>query len=700
VAYTLEELTAKIKKEPNNSELYVLRAELLYEAEKYEEALADCDTAISLKSNVANTYRIRGQVCWKLKRHKEAIANCNKAIKLKSNFAEAYNYRGYMYGSLERYDEALADYTQAIKLNPDFVNAYINRADLFDKLDKKEQATQDRATADKLSTAQRNYGQKSLYAEQTETENTGKKPLPENEKLKQLMELIEKKGIEAQIYANNEEHKAFFRKGSNDKSPEHGFWVLRRWNSYTPILSCGENTGKRAEYSGKSKISKGGGYFFKTEDCGIVIDPGFNFINNFEANGFLFQDIDHVLITHAHNDHTADLESLLTLLHKYNEFVLGDIDVANDAMARPKEVSIGRRNIGDATDVGSNERDTQTMMWSAIKKWANDNPLKYKANTSEDDKNADTTKYTLHEAIRKNDDIRAEITRIAEKELKDNPRRKRIALYMTASTHKKYAAMLDLKRKSHYDLKIINAGDVIELKDPNGRNNDSYAKDIYIKAIRAKHDDIQSDRDSVGFVIEDKSKKFVIVYTGDTGYNKEIDNEYRNLRKDLENKKVFLLAHLGGFKRYETPIYGQTLKENERYFYKNHLGRLGMAKLIEALQPNLCAISEFGEEFSKQLRIELTKMFGDVYNDTVFLAACIGLCVNTDGNVRAITKLDEDNQRVEQYTFISPKNVLMHERQADSSLHYYDKEQLKEACVQQVLYQQFLKEVLSIANLN
>ena len=83
--------------------------------------------------------------------------------------------------------------------------------------------------------------------------------------------------------------------------------VLRRWNSYTPIVAD--------DYH----ISKGGGYYLKAGGYGIVIDPGFNFIDNFKGAKHKFHEIDVVIISHAHNDHTADLESILTLLYKYNE---------------------------------------------------------------------------------------------------------------------------------------------------------------------------------------------------------------------------------------------------------------------------------------------------------------------------------------------------------------------------------------------
>jgi glyoxylase-like metal-dependent hydrolase (beta-lactamase superfamily II) len=52
------------------------------------------------------------------------------------------------------------------------------------------------------------------------------------------------------------------------------------------------------------KKSIGGGYYLRHDGYGIVIDPGYNFLQNFyEAGGRIF-DIDAIVLTHAHNDHT------------------------------------------------------------------------------------------------------------------------------------------------------------------------------------------------------------------------------------------------------------------------------------------------------------------------------------------------------------------------------------------------------------
>ncbi len=101
--------------------------------------------------------------------------------------------------------------------------------------------------------------------------------------------------------------------------------VLRKWNSYTPSLPG--QTGLKDI----SVHSVGGGYFLYIQapenyletGYGMVIDPGYNFIHNFGAAGFCLDDIDGILITHAHNDHTNDFESLLTLLYQRNDKCLG-----------------------------------------------------------------------------------------------------------------------------------------------------------------------------------------------------------------------------------------------------------------------------------------------------------------------------------------------------------------------------------------
>lgn len=96
--------------------------------------------------------------------------------------------------------------------------------------------------------------------------------------------------------------------------PEKSFFlVLKRWNSFTPTLPSNKRPPRK-----NIDPSVGGGYYLHHKGFGVVIDPGFNFIENFSNAGLNFSDINAVVITHAHNDHTADLETLLTMAYKAN----------------------------------------------------------------------------------------------------------------------------------------------------------------------------------------------------------------------------------------------------------------------------------------------------------------------------------------------------------------------------------------------
>jgi hypothetical protein len=76
----------------------------------------------------------------------------------------------------------------------------------------------------------------------------------------------------------------------------------KNFSSFTPLLKpLGKN-------------SLGGGYFLNLSDYGFVIDPGHNFLENFYSAGRSFDDIDGIAVTHFHDDHYADLPSLLGLI--------------------------------------------------------------------------------------------------------------------------------------------------------------------------------------------------------------------------------------------------------------------------------------------------------------------------------------------------------------------------------------------------
>lgn len=86
--------------------------------------------------------------------------------------------------------------------------------------------------------------------------------------------------------------------------------TIHKWNSSSPLFSRG--------------ISQGGGYFLtlrnpRGEIKGIAIDPGYDFFDILRSMGLSIIDIDAIIITHDHDDHTESVEGILSLLAKYND---------------------------------------------------------------------------------------------------------------------------------------------------------------------------------------------------------------------------------------------------------------------------------------------------------------------------------------------------------------------------------------------
>lgn len=97
--------------------------------------------------------------------------------------------------------------------------------------------------------------------------------------------------------------------------------IIRKWNSSSPLYS--------------QSVSLGGGYFLtlknsRGETKGIAIDPGYNFLEIFREQYLGILDIDAIIVTHDHDDHSESIEGILSLIAKYNDYkVKGDSKVVD-----------------------------------------------------------------------------------------------------------------------------------------------------------------------------------------------------------------------------------------------------------------------------------------------------------------------------------------------------------------------------------
>ena len=461
---------------------------IIYKEQKdYEKAIQCYNESIKINENYEYPWNGLGNVYKKQKDYEKAIQCYNEAIKINENNEYPWNGLGNVYKIQEDYEKAIIYYKKSFTINPKYKMPYNNLSNLCVKLDEDKKLTDyvEQLFEFNISDpeAYRVYGnflidlklfneskeylnsiksffQKARELYEVDKNNSGiSLAIISLEKLESLLNDLKDSGHTQSIDLNSPVHKVMsaikenrIRDKSNitkrsflpfiNENPEYKddmttaeiepqvyFEVLRRWNSYTPIIAD------------NYEVSKGGGYFIKYKDKGIVIDPGFNFIDNFKNAGHFFKDIDMIFISHAHNDHMADLESILTLLYKYNDEIKESDDITNEDTIK-KEIS--KRNNSDYNKVSPED---------------------------------------------------------VEKEFFKSHRRKIIEFYMPLSVFKFYSGLFELTDKTNYRIHIIEEGTVCNISDKLTADSEN---SFVIRTIRAKHRDMISDICAIGLSIEFK----------------------------------------------------------------------------------------------------------------------------------------------------------------------------------------------------
>ncbi|MES2731548.1 MAG: MBL fold metallo-hydrolase [Bacteroidota bacterium] len=98
---------------------------------------------------------------------------------------------------------------------------------------------------------------------------------------------------------NDKKNSRFAAKNEQEEnSAKNVLAILRGWGSASPLIEDA------------SSSCRGGGYFLKWRDKGLIIDPGLDFMYNFRANGFHMREVQAVAISHDHTDHNFDLGAI------------------------------------------------------------------------------------------------------------------------------------------------------------------------------------------------------------------------------------------------------------------------------------------------------------------------------------------------------------------------------------------------------
>lgn len=165
---------AAIEINDKEASYYANLALALKAMQRFDEALAACDKAISRNANLADAYLSRGIALNALGRFDDAVAALKNAVHIAPNFSKAYFQLGLVFRSLGklneaseafdavaritpssadahfclaavldnlgRWDESATAYSTAIRLKPDYAAAYCNLGAVLNKLSRYEEA--------------------------------------------------------------------------------------------------------------------------------------------------------------------------------------------------------------------------------------------------------------------------------------------------------------------------------------------------------------------------------------------------------------------------------------------------------------------------------------------------------------------------------------------------------------------------------
>jgi len=326
-----------------------------------EEAIQYFDKALSIKPDDYDSPRQKGVSLSELGREEEAIQYFDKALTIKPDDYNSLRQKGVSLSASGRMEEAIQYFDKALTIKPDDYNSLRGKGVSLIKLRRSKEAQGLLEAALKIAPGDAgtlfwmgicvedlsdNKGALEFYQRFVDLARSewDKSQLPyaafkieyltqmlsapappktpkkakereiQNQRVEVLNRVVEAlrqaRGGTLLSHIQKAEEK-LAKSTTPDRSIPEGFpsflSVLRKWNSYTPALPSKEGD------------NLGGGYFLFHKGKGIVIDPGFNFVENFYTEGFKVADIDAVLITHAHNDHTVDLEAILSLFKELNE---------------------------------------------------------------------------------------------------------------------------------------------------------------------------------------------------------------------------------------------------------------------------------------------------------------------------------------------------------------------------------------------
>lgn len=134
----------------NDVDILITRAEAFQMLGRYENALEDCDRALSIDPKSPEAYVKRANIFHRLRDEGKAIESINQAIELSPKAPIVYNNRAWSYACLGSWQAAIDDCNKALALDPNYVPALDTRGLCYLQLGDIEKASDDLTKAYKL----------------------------------------------------------------------------------------------------------------------------------------------------------------------------------------------------------------------------------------------------------------------------------------------------------------------------------------------------------------------------------------------------------------------------------------------------------------------------------------------------------------------------------------------------------------------
>ncbi|DBA05018.1 TPA: hypothetical protein N0F65_000706 [Lagenidium giganteum] len=146
----VEAYTKAIEGDPSDSDFHINRSAAYSNLEKYEDALRDIETALTINSEDARVLLRKGNALRLLERFDEAIAAYSSGLELspddndcRQGVALSYYFKGSRLRSEEKLREAVDAFTNAMIADPSDADCYQARAQTYLELDEYDKAVQD-----------------------------------------------------------------------------------------------------------------------------------------------------------------------------------------------------------------------------------------------------------------------------------------------------------------------------------------------------------------------------------------------------------------------------------------------------------------------------------------------------------------------------------------------------------------------------